>query len=139
VTFLPEDDQEYLEAKKLAFELRTERPPEGGERRGIVFPAFEFTGNLYTIVNDQLQPCSSCDLLIVIPQGYATTKLDSFYTTPRLKRAGGADPDRAAGEGELFGRKWQFWSRHLDDSEWRADQDGLETFLNYIRAELKRA
>jgi len=140
VSFLPEDDQDYLQAKGFAFEERSERPPEGsGERRGILFPAFTFAGNLNTSIDGRLQPCSSCDLLVLIPSGYATTKLDSFYTSPRLKRADGADPDRATGEADLFSRKWQFWSRHLEDHEWRAGQDGLETFLNYIRAELRKA
>ena len=126
MSFLPEDDQDYLLTKGLAFELRTEHPPEGGgERRGIVFPAFKFVGNLYTVVDGQLQQCSSCDLLIIIPLGYATTKLDSFYTTPWLKRPDGANPDRATGDPQLFGQKWQFWSRHLEDREWRAGQDGL--------------
>lgn len=139
MSFLPEDDQDYLKAKELTFDLKSEPAPEGGERRGIIFPAFQFNGNLRFAVNGDLLACSSCDLLILIPSGYATTKLDSFYTSPRLKRVDGADPDRASGESEIFGRKWQFWSRHLEPHEWRAGVDGLETYLHYVRAELQRA
>jgi hypothetical protein len=139
MTFLPEDDQDYLRVKGLKFELKTEPLPDGSDRRGVLFPAFEFKGNLFSGINGQLARCGACDLLILIPPGYSTTKLDSFYTTPRLKRADGTDPDRASGESDLFGSKWQFWSRHLEDTEWRLGIDGLATFLHYVRTELRRA
>lgn len=139
MTFLPEDDQDYLSTKGLAFEEKSERLPDGGERRGVVFPAFEFGGNLHSTIDSGLEPRSKCDVLVLIPPGYSTTKLDSFYTSPRLKRADGADPDRATGEAEIFGTKWQFWSRHLEDHEWRIGEDGLGTYLQYVRAELRKA
>jgi hypothetical protein len=139
VTFLPEEDQDHLAAKQLEHETLTERLANGNERRAILLPKFPFDGSLYSTTTGQLQPCSSCELLILIPQGYATTKLDSFYTYPRLKRADGADPDRATGEEDMFGKKWQFWSRHLDDTKWRPGTDGLATFLLYVRAELRKA
>jgi hypothetical protein len=82
---------------------------------------------------------NACDLLVVIPDGYATTKLDSFYTTPKLKRANGQDPQNANVDSALFGKTWQFWSRHLDDKDWRIGIDGLRTFFSYIRGELRNA
>jgi hypothetical protein len=88
---------------------------------------------------NSLTVCASCDLLIQIPSGYSTTKLDSFYTRPVLKRSNGTHPDCAASEQPLFGESWQFWSRHLQDNEWRPGTDGMETFLQYVRAELKKA
>ena len=139
MSFLPEDDIDYLKAKQIEHDLKVEKQPDGTERRGILIPNFSFTGNLAAVNNGQLVSQSMCDLLIVIPSGYATTKLDSFYTRPFLKRPGGVDPQAASGTQDLFQLNWQFWSRHLENNEWRPGQDGLETYLQYVRSELERA
>lgn len=139
MSFLPEDDQDFLNENKIKHELLTEKQPDGTDRRGLLFPGFEFTGNLRTAQEGNLVSCSSCDLLVLIPSGYATTKLDSFYTLPRLKRPDGSDPQNATVDTPLFGKTWQFWSRHLEDSDWRVGKDGLRTFLSYIRKELRSA
>ena len=139
MSFIPEDDLEYIRKKGLKFELKTEELPGGNKRDGIVFPEFAFEANLRTQTPAGLVNCATCALLIVIPIGYATTQLDSFYTQPFLNRANGSNPDRANDEQVLFGGKWQFWSRHLDKTEWRVDIDGLETYLQYVRAELRKA
>jgi len=139
MSFLPEEDQEFLDSNGISHELLTERMPEGTERRAVLLPAFTFSGNLKAQANGALSPCDRCDVLVVIPDGYATTKLDSFYTIPRLKRSDGADPQNATGDTPMFGRSWQFWSRHLNDGDWRIGIDGLRTFLSYIRGELKNA
>lgn len=139
MSFLPEEDQDFLKSSGIPHELLEERTPDGAERRAVLFPAFNFRGNLKAQANGSLTPRDTCDLLVVIPGGYATTKLDSFYTVPRLKRADGSDPQNATGDTPMFGRTWQFWSRHLDDADWRVGVDGLRTFLSYIRGEFKRA
>jgi len=139
MNFLPEDDLEFLNTKGLAFELKTEQLPDGNVRRGIVLPALTFDGNLQCNNNGQVTRCSSCDLMILILKGYPTTKLDSFYTSPRLRRLDGTDPQNATAEEKIFGHTWQFWSRHLADAEWRPGIDGLETYLQYVRGELRRA
>jgi hypothetical protein len=139
MSFLPEEDQEFLDGKGLQYELLTEKTPEGTERRGVLLPGFAFVGDLRTRGDGALIACASCDLLVLVPDGYATTKLDSFYTIPRLKRPDGSDPQNANGEPALFAKTWQFWSRHLDDSDWRVGVDGLRTYLSYIRGELRRA
>jgi hypothetical protein len=137
--FLPEDDVEHLGFKGLAYECLEEAVPNGAARRAVLFPGFAFSGRLHTAQGSEFVPCDRCDLLIIIPTGYATTRLDCFYTSPRLKRAGGVDPINATLEHELFSRKWQFWSRHLDPGDWRVGIDGIGTFLNYVLAELKAA
>ena len=139
MSFLPEDDQDYLRAKGLLFEEKKETPPGGEERRGVVFPSFAFEGNLFELRDGALIRATQCKLLILIPSQYATTKLDSFYTIPHLKRPDRADPQNASGESPLFDGSWQFWSRHLGDNEWRVGIDGLETYLQYVRGELRRA
>src|SRR4051794_9872084 len=103
MSFLPEDDQDYLCNKSLLFKEETETPPEGGDqRRAVLFPSFAFEGSLYELREGALIRATICELLILIPLQYATTKLDSFYTIPRLKRADGADPQNANGEAPLF-------------------------------------
>jgi len=139
MNFLPEEDVEFLEGQGITYELLTENLPNGTLRRGVLLPGFGFAGNLGIQNNGAVAPCSACDLVILIPDGYATTKLDSFYTLPRLKRVDGADPQCANGESVLFGKTWQFWSRHLNDQDWRVGIDGLRTFLNIIRTELRSA
>jgi hypothetical protein len=139
MSFLPEEDQDFLDSNGIKYELLTEKSPDGAERRGVLFTGFAFVGSLRTQKEGALAVCESCDLLVLVPDGYATTKLDSFCTLPRLKRPDGSDPQAANGETALFGKAWQFWSRHLDDKEWRVGIDGLRTYLSYIRGELRNA
>jgi hypothetical protein len=139
MSFLPEEDQEFLGAKGIKYELLSEKGPDGAERRCILFPGFALAGNLRNQKDGTLVVCENCDLLVLIPPGYATTKLDSFYTLPRLKRPDGSDPQAANGDTTLFTRAWQFWSRHLDDKDWRVGIDCLRTYLSYIRGELGNA
>jgi len=139
VTFLPEDDRTYLAEKEIAYQLLSEATGPGSTRNAILLPEFPLAGNLYALSDGKLVQAASCDLLIMVPSGYATTKLDSFYTIPRLRRADGTEPNTANGEQELFARKWQFWSRHLDDQDWRDGIDGLNTYLEYVRREFKVA
>ena len=139
MSFLPEEDQEFLDSNGITHELLTERTPEGTERRGVLFPGFAFVGNLRAAPGGILTPSEHCDVLVIVPDGYATTKLDSFYTLPRLKRADGSDPQNATGDTALFGKSWQFWSRHLEGTDWRVGTDNLRTYLSYIRAELRAA
>lgn len=137
MTFLPEDDVEFLERKAIPYELKSETLPDGTARNGVLFPGFRFSGSLFTSDSNQLVSCTTCDLMILIPPQYATTKLDSFYTRPYLKRQDGSDPQNTAIDQEFFGTKWQFWSRHLGDNQWRPDIDGLETYLLHVRDALK--
>jgi len=137
MSFLPEEDLEFLAGSGTTYEELTEKIPDGKERRGVLFPSFSFSSNLRMVDNGLLVVTTTCDLLVLVPDGYATTKLDSFYTLPKLKKADGTDPQNANGETLLFQKTWQFWSRHLDDKDWRVGVDSLRTFLSYIRGELR--
>ena len=139
MSFLPEEDQEFLDENGINYQEFLENLPNGQERRGVLFSSFTFSGNLRTTNGGSLVKAEACDLLVVIPDGYATTKLDSFYTIPKLKCADGRDPQNATVDSVLFGKTWQFWSRHLDDNDWRVGIDGLRTFISYIRGEFRNA
>lgn len=139
MSFLPEEDQEFLNENGIEYQELLENMPNGQERRGVLFSSFSFSGNLRTTNGGSIVKAEACDLLVVIPDGYATTKLDSFYTIPKIKCADGRDPQNATSDSALFGKTWQFWSRHLDDNDWRVGIDGLRTFISYIRGELRNA
>jgi hypothetical protein len=139
MSFLPEEDQEFLCENGIQYQELIEEMPDGTKRRGLQFPAFSFSGDLRTMNSGSLVKVDTCDLLVVISDGYATTKLDSFYTIPKLKRPDGNDPQSATVDSALFGKTWQFWSRHLTDADWRVGIDGLRTFISYIRGELRNA
>jgi len=139
MSFLPEEDQEFLDENGIKYQEFLENMPNGQERRGVLFSSFTFSGNLRTTTGGSLVKAEACDLLVLIPDGYATTKLDSFYTIPKLKCADGRDPQNATVDSTLYGKTWQFWSRHLDDNDWRVGIDGLRTFISYIRGELRNA
>ncbi|BCM17512.1 E2/UBC family protein [Mesorhizobium sp. J8] len=136
--FLPEDDQIYLAQKSLRYTLREEAAGQD-IRRGIEFPEFEVPANLARKVNGQPVPGGQVRLLVLIPPGYAKVRLDSWYVSPGLFHLDGREVDRANGQQVLFGENWQFWSRHLTDGEWRADIDGLATYLQYIHSGLRAA
>jgi hypothetical protein len=78
-------------------------------------------------------------ILVLIPKGYSKTKLDSWYVRPALKLSNGLPVAATGDDQDLFQQKWQFWSRHLDDKEWRPGTDNIEIYLQYIRAGLRDA
>jgi Prokaryotic E2 family E len=135
-SFLPEDDHAFLASKRVAYREVIE-----GEQRGLILPAFALpsTHRLLTVAGGSLQLATLADVLIFIPKGYRTTKLDSFYTNPHLKLAGGSDPQNATGTTPFAGVTWQFWSRHLGETDWNAGIDGLDVFLQHIKNDLRRA
>lgn len=137
--FLPEADQDFLAMKSLNVKLHEE--VVGNEtRRGVELPSFDVPPNLARKnQNGELELGGTVRLLVLIPLGYAKTRLDSWYVSPGLFHLNGQPVDRANGEQVLFGETWQFWSRHLTDEEWRENTDGLETYLQYIRAGLRGA
>jgi hypothetical protein len=138
--FLPLDDREFFESKRFAFEEIEEKLPDGNVRRLVLLDALQAPSSIFVKhERGQLMPAETFRLLIVVPNGYATTRLDSFYTQPRLLRRDGAEPDRANGSSNFLGTDWQFWSRHLSESEWRVGIDGMETYLQYVLNELRIA
>jgi len=135
--FLPEEDQVYLRAKTIPHSLLREMIGPQEDRRGIEFPDFQLPANLFQRRDGQLVAGGSVSVLVLIPKGYAQVRLDSWYVSPPVFLANGSSADRAGSEVQLFGRRWQFWSRHLQDGEWRAGIDGLETYLQYVHAGLR--
>src|SRR5258706_7510598 len=115
-SFLPEDDQAFLASKAIVYREVTE-----GEQRALILDQFTLpSGHRLLSIDGILRSATVADILIFIPKGYRTTRLDSFYTRPHLKLPGGADPQNAAGTATFNALVWQFWSRHLGEADWNA-------------------
>jgi len=137
---LPEEDVEFLAEKNVAYKLVSEQLNGGaGERNGIVIAGVPVPANLREVTPNGLTERIDCEVMILVPGGYASTKLDSFYTKPHLKRSDGNEPASTGFPQQLFGEDWQFWSRHLDEKDWRPGVDGIATYLAYIKNELRGA
>jgi hypothetical protein len=135
--FLPEDDQDFLRKKGVPHRFHSEGQGDA-LRRAIEFVDFTVPPNLFKRdANGPIVPACKAHILVLIPKGYSKAKLDSWYVQPALMLANGTLVDRANSQQDMFGRSWQFWSRHLDEKEWRPGIYGLETYLQYIRAGLR--
>src|SRR5262245_3281714 len=102
---LLEEDEEFLTGKGYDWELR-----QDGDSGWLLIRSYALAPQRFD------QPRT--DLLIRIPPGYNTAKLDMFYVHPHLKLRGtDSYPDRANEFSQSFdGRQWQRFSRHLDDT-----------------------
>ncbi len=123
---LPEDDAEHLRDKGLSWELVAE-----GSGGCLVIKSFSVSVEVY----DR----SETDLMIQVPQGYPMAGLDMFYVDPPLKLRTGNYPPAAEVFEDHVGRKWQRFSRHLNDANcpWQGGVDGLRSFLALITRELR--
>ncbi len=135
MSFLPIADREYLTSKQITYE----ELHDGGVN-WLILRDQPVPPTLLAEIDGKLVRVDTVSVAVEIPSGYNTTKLDSFYTLPKLKRAAdGAWPQNCAGERTIQRVNWQFWSRHLETNEWRAAIDGLSVFLQYISVEMKAA
>ena len=120
---LPEDDEDFLNRKGYQW---------------AIFP--EGNGACLVISKYGLAPRYSpgeIDLMIRIPAQYNIAGLDMFYVDPPVQfKATGSFPQAAEVFENYCGRRWQRFSRHLQQP-WRAGVDGLPMFLAIIERELR--
>lgn len=120
---LPEIDIEFLDEKGHTYKIT---PSDG--MIYLVIENFKFPEQHYTP--------TSASLLIQIPAGYPNAKLDMFFVHPEIKLLNGSQPDKADQILDWDNKRWQRWSRHLD--EWRAGKDNLRTYLASIKIILEQ-
>jgi hypothetical protein len=123
---LPEEDCDYLRDKALTWELLPD-----GSGGCLVIKDYAVSAEVY----DRPQT----DLMIKIPAGYPLAGLDMFYVDPPLKLRSGGYPPAAETFEDHAGRKWQRFSRHLNDpnSPWQGGVDGIRSFLALVSKELR--
>ena len=119
---LPEEDEEYLNAKGHRWELIPD--PSGAL---LVIRAFP--------VNPAIYDCATCDLMVRIPAQYNIAALDMFYAAPPIRLKSGAFPIQADQMEAFSGQQWQRFSRHLE--HWRAGVDTIRAMLSFAERELK--
>ncbi len=120
---LLEVDELYLKSKGYDYEVEAQSNVLHLIIRGFPFPS------AYSV--------EEADVLIRIPAGYPKSKLDMFWTSPKITLAGGGLPNRANVDQNFGGRQWQRWSRHWQ-APWRIGVDGLDTFIASIHNELRK-
>jgi hypothetical protein len=121
---LPDDDREYLADKGYVWTLLPD-----GTGGCLVIKDYPVSASAY----DR----DKTDLMIRIPAGYPMAGLDMFYVDPPLKLRGGGSPPKADVFENHAERKWQRFSRHLNQAPWQAGVDSLRTFLAVISKELQ--
>jgi hypothetical protein len=119
---LPEDDEQFLDRKGIAWTLLPD-----GNGACLVLPGYELA--------ERYTP-RQVDLMIRIPDQYNIAALDMFYADPAVRlKANNVFPDRADVFETHCQRQWQRFSRHLQ-TPWRPGVDGLPMFLAIIDREL---
>jgi E2/UBC family protein E/multiubiquitin len=103
--------------------------PNGGGGGSLIIAGLVLAPMRY----DQAQT----DLLLQIPNDYNDAGLDMWWIAPAIRlRVTGAYPPAAEHFEMLLGRRWQRFSRHLNQA-WRAGLDDVPRFMTYVIAELQ--
>lgn len=106
-------DEEFLKGLGFPFEVKAESAQDLVIIKQVTLP-------------ERYKP-TQADILIKIPANYPALKLDMFYASPDITFAtGAACPGTTATT--IDGSKWQQWSRHLTEGQWRPAVDCLETY-----------
>ena len=125
MSFLPEEDREYLASKRIVYEEVVD-----GTNKGLVLKTWSLPDGLYD------HP--SADILIILPSGYPDVPPDMFHLMPWVRLALSNSYPKAADQPVNFaGQKWQRWSRH--NNEWRPGVDGIWTMIKRVSHALEKA
>ncbi len=125
---LPAGDTEYLDGLGLTWEA-IKQPPNGTQQ--------------WLLIHDWKIPedynINSATAALIIDPQYSDTQIDSVYFFPTLKRKDGVAINNVAGETDLDGRKFQFWSRHrTQQNAWKPGVDDVASHLALVTEWLKR-
>lgn len=121
---MPEDDESFLRATGLGFDLRA----AGGTRVVIL---------LARPVPHGYEP-ERVDTALLLPPGYPDVQIDMVYFRPALRRTDGKGLVSVADQ-PLVDGVWQRWSRHrTPQSPWRPGVDSLATHLALVDEWLTR-
>jgi hypothetical protein len=127
VAFLPEEDTQYLDFKKITCEEVIE-----GSQHAVIFTDFPLPSGKYDH--------EKVEILVLLPDGYNDVGPDMFYTYPKIKlMPQNVIANKTEAELSFRGVTWQRWSRHAPDSDWRAGRDGIRTILKRIKNALEVA
>ena len=125
MSFLPDNDRNYLTSKGFIFE-----EVEDAGKKAVIFKEWPLpTGHF-----DR----DAADILILLPSGYPDVAPDMFYVLPWVKLVQpNKYPVKADRPFQFAGKSWQRWSRHNKD--WRPGVDGIWTMIKRIEHALEKA
>ena len=111
--------------------------------RGLAYDAILEAGMTCVVIAQWPLPTGfdrkAADLLVRLSPGYPDVHPDMWWFDPPVHLFdGGSLPATDAFEWHC-GRRWQRWSRHFSQGQWRSGVDGLESFLALIRRDLERS
>jgi Prokaryotic E2 family E len=117
---LPEDDVEFLESTKLAWETIRE-----GETLWLLLHEFPIPAG-YNV--------TTSTAAIQIPASYPLAALDMVFFLPHLALTSGKSIPNIEARQEIGGQSYQRWSRHYTPQHpWRVGEYGMETHVSAIR------
>jgi hypothetical protein len=123
---LPKTDSEYLDGLCLLWETI-----KSGNQQWLL------------IHNWKVVPGYSSQevtVALLIDTNYSDVQIDSFYVFPALKRSDGNSIKNAAGEAQIDGKGFQFWSRHRSQNNpWRPGVDDISSHLALVMEWMKRS
>lgn len=122
---LPEEDEEYLNARGLSWETVVE-----GRIQWLLVHGFPLPRGYN---------CDQATAAIQIPQNYPRAGLDMVFFYPRLSRPDGVSINRTEGTATICNLVFQRWSRHrTQENPWREGLDNVSTHLALVEEWLLR-
>lgn len=122
---LPAHEIDYLNERWACHSIQSE-----GGMTCVLLPDFPLPPGLNN---------ARADLLLRISAGYPDVPPDMWWFDPPIRRADGAVVPATDVIETYLGRRWQRWSRHFNNGQWRSGVDNLESLLALLRRELERA
>lgn len=120
---LSETDQAYLDEHWPGHRVTTE-----GNQVVILLPGFELPDGFAPRV---------VEMLLMLPFGFPESQPDMFWVLPWVTLHG-IKPQNADQTGQIIGRAWQRFSRHLSAGAWRPGIDNLQSWVAAITCMLER-
>ena len=122
---LPSNDKEYLAERYPQYSVSDE-----SMMTCVVIPEFELPSGFNQ---------KSVDLLIRLAPGYPDVAPDMWWFAPSIQRVDQCSIPRTDVKEFYLGKKWQRWSRHLDQGLWQSGIDSIQSYISIVRKELKSA
>ena len=127
---LLETDEKFLDQSEFEWETIIDRDEN-----------FNILGRFLKISSYNLPlgyDANSVEILVIIPENYPRTGLDSFYCFPPISKLNGGEIPNL-GTNTFLKKDFQFWSRHLGNrNQWDSTRDSVITHLALIEESFSR-
>lgn len=121
---LLEKDEKFLDAAPYSWETTIDC-----ERRWLLLHDYQMPSGYQQ---------ANITLAIEIPLLYPAAELDMFYCAPAVTLLSGAPIPQTETQQAIFGRSFQRWSRHREQTVWSSTDDSIITHLGLVEESLLR-